>query len=48
MVDEMRGAAEEFCQFAGAPQELFTLMRREGVRGGWGLGEGDDWVSHVR
>ena len=48
MVDEMRGTAEEFCEFAGAPQELLALMRGESIRGGWGLGEGDDWMGHCR
>ena len=43
----MRGAAKEFCQFAGAPQELFALMRCERVRGGRGLGEGNGWVDHL-
>ena len=31
VVDEMRSAAKEFCQFAGAPQELFALVGCEVV-----------------
>ena len=48
IVDEMRGTTEEFCQFAGTPQELLALMRCECIRGGRGLGEGDDWMGHCR
>jgi hypothetical protein len=48
IVDEVRGAPEEFCQFAGAPQELLALVRGEGVRGRRGLWVGDDWMGHGR
>lgn len=48
IVDEMRGAAEEFCQFASTPQELLALLRGERVRSGRGLGKGDDRVGHGR
>lgn len=47
-VGEMRSTAEELSQFAGTLQELLALLRRERVRGGRGLGEGDDWVGHCR
>jgi len=46
MVDEMGGAAQEFCEFSGAPQELLALIGGEVIRGGRGLGECDDWVGH--
>ena len=48
VVDEVRGTTEEFCQFAGTPQELLALMRGERVRGGRGLGKGDDRAGHCR
>jgi len=48
VVDEMRGTAEEFCQLSGTPQELLALIRRQCVRGGRGLGEGNDWMGHFR
>jgi len=42
----MRSTAKEFCEFASTLQELLALIRGEGIRGGRGLGEGDDWMSH--
>ena len=48
MVDEMRGTAEEFCQLSGTLQELLALIGRQRVRGGRGLGEGNDWMGHCR